>query len=54
MPCFDTSLGGRQSIYNRRSVAPKNPKIYHITHVENLPQIVDNLLGLMPSVSGAV
>jgi hypothetical protein len=25
-------------------VAPKNPKIYHITHLENLPQIVDGVL----------
>ncbi len=32
------------SIYNERSVPPKNPKIYHITHLENLPQIVDNVL----------
>ena len=32
------------SIYNERSVLPKNPKIYHITHLENLPQIVDSVL----------
>jgi hypothetical protein len=25
-------------------VRPKNPKIYHITHLENLPQIVDAVL----------
>src|ERR1017187_2833179 len=32
------------SIYNERSVGPLNPKIYHITHLENLPQIVDTVL----------
>jgi hypothetical protein len=26
------------------SIPPQNPKIYHITHVENLPQMVDGLL----------
>jgi hypothetical protein len=31
-------------IYNERSVIPKSPKIYHITHLENLPRIVDGVL----------
>ncbi len=33
-----------QSIYNESSVLPKKPKIYHITHLDNLPQIVDGVL----------
>jgi hypothetical protein len=32
------------SIYNERSVLPKDPKIYHITHLDNLPQIVDGVV----------
>jgi hypothetical protein len=31
-------------IYNERSVSPKSPKIYHITHLENLPQMADHVL----------
>lgn len=27
-----------------RSVSPNNPKVYHITHLENLPQMVDGVL----------
>jgi hypothetical protein len=30
--------------YNERSVTPNSPKIYHITHLDNLPQIVDGVL----------
>ena len=30
--------------YNERSVTPDSPKIYHITHLDNLPQIVDGVL----------
>jgi hypothetical protein len=26
------------------SAPPTNPKIYHITHLENLPQMVDNMI----------
>jgi hypothetical protein len=33
-----------RSIYNEMSVPPKSPKIYHITHLDNLPQIVDHVL----------
>jgi hypothetical protein len=37
-------VSARWNIYNERSVPPRSPKIYHITHVENLPQIVDSVL----------
>jgi len=33
-----------RSVYNERSVLPKDPKIYHITHLDNLPQMVDGVL----------
>jgi len=33
-----------ESIYNKGSEPPKNPKIYHITHLENLDQIADSVL----------
>lgn len=38
------SRSGRKSIYTEISVPPKSPKIYHITHLENLAQIVDSVL----------
>jgi hypothetical protein len=44
MPMSGGSLDTRRSIYNERSVPPTNPKIYHITHLENLPQIADSVL----------
>jgi hypothetical protein len=48
MPRPLASRGGfavaHRSIYNEKSVPPKNPKIYHITHLENVPQIVDRVL----------
>jgi len=43
-----TSIGHRTSANsacdNEGSVVPRNPKIYHITHLENLPQIVDSVI----------
>ena len=39
-----TRLMRTETPYNRGSVSPKYPKIYHITHLDNLPQMVDIML----------